>query len=172
MEKILIVVDMQNDFIDGSLGTPEARKIVFPVVDKIKKRRKEGYEIVLTMDTHSENYLHTQEGSKLPVPHCVRGTYGWQLNPLVGEAARGCKIYEKDTFGSRELFLDLRKSAPEKIEIVGLCTDICVVSNALGIKAFLPETAISVDAGCCAGVSVRGHNAAVETMKSCQIDVE
>jgi len=172
MRKILVVVDMQNDFIDGSLGTAEAIAIVPKVVEKIKEY--DPWNIYLTRDTHYENYLETQEGRHLPVEHCVKDTYGWQLRAEVAEAAEGATIIDKPTFGSVELASKLmveRAQEALEIEVVGLCTDICVVSNALMLKAALPEAPITVDAACCAGVTPEKHAAALETMRSCQIEV-
>ncbi|MBE6910829.1 MAG: cysteine hydrolase [Ruminococcaceae bacterium] len=172
MRKILVVVDMQNDFIDGSLGTAEAIAIVPKVVEKMKEY--DPWNIYLTRDTHYENYPETQEGRNLPVEHCIRDTYGWQLRAEVAEAAKGAAIIDKPTFGSVELASKLmveRAQEALEIEIVGLCTDICVVSNALMLKAALPEAPITVDAACCAGVTPEKHAAALETMRSCQIDV-
>lgn len=165
MKKTLIVIDMQNDFIDGSLGTDEAVEIVPNVRKKIEEYRKNGDEIIFTRDTHGENYLDTPEGKKLPVVHCVKGTHGWQI-------ADGLDIpdavhIDKPSFG----YTQWDKFSFDKIELVGLCTDICVVSNALILKAFFPNTEISVDSNCCAGVTPETHNAALETMKMCQIDV-
>lgn len=170
----LVVVDMQKDFIDGALGSKEACAIVPAVVDKI--RSFEG-TVVYTMDTHTPDYLKTQEGTYLPVEHCIKETEGWQLEPEIDRLkdAAGSAVFEKGSFGSRELaqFLAERYQAGEltKVELVGLCTDICVVSNALLIKAFAPELPIFVDASCCAGVTVQKHDAALETMRSCQIQV-
>lgn len=172
MSKYLIVIDMQNDFIDGSLGTKEAMGIVPKVVEKIKTF--EG-NVIFTQDTHQKEYLSTQEGRKLPVEHCIQGTHGWeiysQLKPFLLE-----KGFCKNTFGSKELAEFLaEQSEKEKIDeiwLVGLCTDICIISNALLLKAFLPETTIKVDASCCAGVTVESHNRALEAMKVCQIEVE
>ena len=172
MRKILVVVDMQNDFIDGSLGTSEAVSIVPKVVEKI--RQYDPWNIYLTRDTHYENYLESQEGRNLPVVHCVRGTGGWQIRNEVAEAAEGATIVDKPTFGSVELAGRLmveRAQESLEIEMVGLCTDICVVSNALLFKAAMPEAPITVDASCCAGVTPERHRAALETMKSCQINV-
>jgi len=173
MKKILVVVDMQKDFVDGSLGTKEAEAIVPAVAEKI--RSFDG-EIFVTYDTHFENYMETAEGKKLPVPHCIKGTEGWQLDKAVAEALRG-KAYtpvEKITFGSVDLPGLIGKAAGDEafsVELIGLCTDICVVSNALLIKAAFPETPICVDASCCAGVTPEKHAAALETMRSCQIDI-
>ena len=172
MRKILIVVDMQNDFIDGSLGSKEALSIVPNVIKKIKSYPSK--DVIVTLDTHYDNYMDSQEGLNLPVIHCVKGTSGWNLNDDVQLALNEPKIYEKNTFGSKELALDLvelNKKEELEIELVGLCTDICVVSNALLIKAFLPENKISVDASCCAGVTPNKHNAALDTMELCQIKV-
>ena len=173
MKKILIVVDMQNDFVDGALGSSEAVAIVDNVVDKIK-----GFDgdIIATYDTHNENYMQTQEGSRLPVLHCVKGTVGWELNSAVKSAldTKGFVSIEKPTFGSTELVEYIKQKydpADIEIELVGLCTDICVVSNALMLKASFLETKISVDAKCCAGVTVDTHNAALTTMKMCQVNV-
>jgi len=167
--KVLIVVDMQNDFIDGSLGTPEAVRIVPRVVEKI--RAWEG-PVYATQDTHSENYLRTREGQALPVEHCIRDTSGWQIAPAVREALGPEAVcVTKPTFGSRELAEMLaRLEGPiDEIELTGLCTDICVISNALLLKAFLPEVPISVDAACCAGATPDSHKNALQAMKMCQI---
>ena len=173
MKKFLIVVDMQRDFVDGALGSPEAAAIVPNVVRKI-----EGFdgEIVVTFDTHHENYMDTAEGKKLPVPHCIQGTPGWALDSAVAAALenRGYTAVEKPTFGSTALAGILRQMAGQEdfsMELVGLCTDICVVSNALLLKAHFPEKQIRVDASCCAGVTPKSHEAAIATMASCQIDI-
>ena len=172
MRKILLVIDMQNDFIDGSLGTAEAEAIVGNVIEKIKSYPKE--DVYATRDTHQANYLETQEGKFLPVVHCVEGTEGWQLRPEIGELIDPEHVIDKPTFGSRKLAKLMKKLAKKEdleIELVGLCTDICVVSNALLLKATLWETPISVDASCCAGVTPAKHEAELETMRSCQIQV-
>ncbi len=174
MRKILVVVDMQNDFIDGALGTKEAQAVVGPVMEKI--RLYPAKDVVYTMDTHGEDYLDTQEGKNLPVTHCVRGTGGWQVRPEIAQLLAGAKAYEKPTFGSVALAEDLKAMAEEtqdgiEIELVGLCTDICVVSNALLLKAYMPQVHIAVDASCCAGVTPEKHHAALETMRSCQVEV-
>lgn len=170
MQKILVVVDMQNDFIDGALGTAEAVAIVSKVADKIKNF--DG-TVLYTRDTHEENYMETQEGRNLPVPHCIRGTEGWQVRTELQQAS--ATVVDKPTFGSRELaemLVDMnREEAIESITLIGLCTDICVISNAFVIKAFLPETPIIVDAVCCAGVTPESHARALEAMKVCQIAV-
>ncbi len=165
MKKTLIVVDMQNDFIDMALGTKEAVAIVPKVKEKIMQYRKNGDEIIYTRDTHEENYLDTPEGKKLPVPHCIRGSVGWQIAD--GLYVEGCKIIDKPNFGwphwDREVL--------EDVELVGLCTDICVVSNALIIKATFPDANVTVDRSCCAGVTPESHEAALKTMQMCQIDI-
>ncbi|MBE5813116.1 MAG: cysteine hydrolase [Clostridiales bacterium] len=173
MKKILVVVDMQKDFIDGALGSKEAELIVDNVVKKINEF--EG-EIFVTLDTHYENYMETSEGKMLPVPHCIKGTDGWKLNSEINEALMDKKheIVEKNTFGSVDLPNLIKNKINEEeveIELIGLCTDICVVSNALILKANFPEINMIVDASCCAGVTVEKHKAALETMKSCQINV-
>ena len=175
MKRLLIVVDMQNDFIDGSLGTGEAKEIVPNVIRKIKAYKEQGDDVVFTMDTHFEDYLETLEGKNLPVVHCVKGTKGWELVPELEELRkqRKAKVYQKSCFGSIRLAEDLKAAYEEGqldgVELAGLCTDICVVSNALLIKAFLPEIPVIVDAGCCAGVTVEKHMAALEVMRSCQV---
>lgn len=173
MKKYLIVIDMQKDFVDGALGTAEAEKIVPNVVNKIKSF--EG-TVFVTYDTHHEDYMNTAEGRKLPVPHCIRGTEGWKLNEAVADALkdRAFTAVEKPTFGSVSLPELIRKDAEGEdfgIELIGLCTDICVVSNALLLKANYPEKQITVDASCCAGVTPETHQAAIATMRCCQIDI-
>ena len=173
MKRFLIVVDMQKDFVDGALGSPAAVAIVPRVVDKIASF---AGEVIATYDTHTEQYMDTNEGSHLPVPHCIRGTDGWQLDARVADALAGRPYHtiEKPTFGSTALPDLIRELAGDEdftIELVGLCTDICVVSNALLLKANFPEHEIFVDAACCAGVSDETHQAALATMKCCQIQV-
>ena len=172
MRKLLLVIDMQKDFIDGALGTPEAAAIVDRVTEEIGKYPPEN--VFATRDTHPENYLETQEGRNLPVVHCVKGTAGWTLNEKVAAALEGAEIIDKPTFGSVVLAERLAEMAREEdleITLVGLCTDICVVSNALLVKAFLPETPVRVIAAACAGVTPASHAAALETMKMCQVQV-
>ncbi len=170
MKKVLLVIDMQKDFIDGALGTPEAAAIVPAVKEKLRAYPPDA--VYATMDTHGPDYLSTQEGRRLPVEHCIRATAGWQLEPEIAALLEPGRIYEKPTFGCLRLASDLAKLADlEEIELVGLCTDICVVSNALLLKAAMPEVNISVDAACCAGVTPEKHRAALETMRSCQIEV-
>lgn len=171
--KILVVVDMQNDFIDGALGTPEARKIVPAVAEKIRNWPGEVYA---TQDTHQADYLATQEGRNLPVPHCVEGTRGWEIAPAIREAMTDFTCLAKPTFGSRSLAETLaivdQNQPIEEIVLVGLCTDICVISNAMLLKAFLPETPIRVDAACCAGVTPESHRNALDAMRQCQIMID
>lgn len=179
MKKTLIVIDMQNDFIYGALGTKEAQAIVPNVKKKIEEYKARGDEIIFTRDTHDEDYLNTNEGKHLPVEHCIEGTEGWNIYP--GLDVENCEHIDKATFGwpwwmsalfpceddeKRYFFRDL-----EDVEIVGLCTDICVVSNALILKANYPWANITVDASCCAGVTPESHKAALTTMKMCQINV-
>ena len=172
MRKLLIVIDMQNDFIDGSLGTAEALAIVENVKDKI--RQYAPADVIATMDTHGKDYMNTQEGKFLPVEHCIKGTEGWKIREDIAALLVGAKIYEKPTFGSVQLAADLKalsQAEDIELELIGLCTDICVVSNALLLKASMPEVQISVDPSCCAGVTPEKHLAALETMRSCQIVV-
>lgn len=173
MKKILVVVDIQNDFVDGALGASEAIAIIDNAAQKIKSF--DG-EIFVTYDTHFEDYMDTMEGKKLPVPHCIKGTKGWELNPKIAEALEGkdYKTVEKLTFGSVKLPDMIKESIGEnksEITLIGLCTDICVVSNALILKANLLDAEIFVDASCCAGVTPKTHNAALDTMRCCQINV-
>ena len=169
MKKILVVVDMQNDFIDGALGTPEAVAIVPYVKEKIESF--DG-KVLFTRDTHFENYMDTAEGRNLPVPHCIKGTQGWQIRAEL-DALRTTDAIDKITFGSRELVDVLAAEGEiESITFVGLCTDICVISNAMVVKAFYPEVPLIVDARGCAGVTPESHTRALEAMKMCQIKVE
>lgn len=173
--KCLIVIDVQNDFVTGSLGTAEAVAMLPHLLEKM-----ESFEgaILMTQDTHGADYLGTQEGKMLPVEHCIKSTKGW-LFPEEVEAlreSRGARVYEKPTFGSTRLVSDLKRlydsNELESVELVGLCTDICVISNALMIKAAVPELPVYVDAACCAGVTPEKHQAALEVMRSCQVIVE
>lgn len=170
MRKLLVIVDMQNDFIDGALGTLEAQAIVPNVVDKIQNW--DG-DIFCTKDTHFENYLSTSEGKHLPVKHCIEGTNGHNINSkvLTELNKKAFTIINKYTFGSTVLPEFIRPLGYDYIELVGLCTDICVVSNAILLKAHFPETDIAVDASCCAGVTPESHIAALTTMKMCQINI-
>ena len=171
MVDVLLVIDMQNDFIDGALGTPEAQAIV-PAV----KKRIEEFDgtVYFTRDTHDSWYPETQEGQKLPVPHCIRGTAGWQIRPEL-DALRKTAPVNKETFGSTDLAAELVQLDEDEeigsITLIGLCTDICVISNALTIKAFLPEIPMYVDAACCAGVTPESHENALKAMEACQITV-
>ena len=175
-KRFLIVVDMQNDFITGSLGTQEAAAIVPAAAERIRACREAGVEILATLDTHEEDYLDTAEGKKLPVSHCIRGSWGWELAPEIAMAlGKDYTLVEKPTFGSVRLPEIIREMAGNaedlSIELLGLCTDICVVSNALLLKAHFPEARISVNAACCAGVTPETHRAALKTMGCCQIDI-
>ena len=173
MKKFLVVVDIQKDFVDGSLGSAEAVAMVPAAVRKIKDF--DGH-IFVTYDTHSDDYLDTAEGKKLPVKHCIKGTKGWALDKKIEKALQGKDFtpVEKRTFGSVDLPRLIKKAAGRgmfSVELIGLCTDICVVSNALLLKAAFPEAEISVDASCCAGVTPQLHDAALSVMRSCQIDI-
>ena len=173
MQEILVVVDMQNDFVTGPLGTPEARTILSKVAEKVKNFPG---RVLFTRDTHEENYLESREGKALPVPHCIRGTRGWEICPEL-ETLRKEEPVDKCTFGSTGLGEVLRAADQYgekigKITLVGVCTDICVISNALLLRAFLPEAEIAVDAACCAGVTPESHQTALRAMKACQITIE
>ena len=173
MKRLLIVIDMQNDFIDAALGTPEAVEIVDAVKEKI--RAYPAGNVIATMDTHTEDYLNTQEGKYLPVPHCIKGTDGWKIRDDIADLLAGASIYEKPTFGSVQLASDLKKMSEKEeieLELTGLCTDICVVSNVMLIKAFYPEKNIFVEKDCCAGTSIENHNSALSVMKSCHIEIK
>lgn len=169
MSKYLVVVDMQNDFIDGSLGTPEAQAILPKVIEKIKNFKG---AVVYTRDTHDEDYLETLEGKNLPVEHCIRETAGWKLIPKLRPLTADTKIIQKPTFGSTQLSYLVAIGDYEEIELIGLCTDVCVISNALLLKATVPETPITVDASCCAGVTPQSHKTALDAMKMCQIIIK
>lgn len=168
MSKVLIVVDMQNDFVSGSLGSPEAQEILGNIQNKIAKYRKNGDRIIFTQDTHHEDYLDTQEGRCLPVTHCIYGTNGWEIADGLG--TEGCDFVQKPTFGYPDWEKEGLGNADE-IELVGVCTDICVVTNALLLKTFFPEMKITVDAGCCAGTTPEKHQSALAVMQSCQVGV-
>lgn len=181
MKKVLVVVDMQKDFIDGSLGTKKAVAIVPSVVEKIESYKAAGDIIYFTMDTHTTEYLQTQEGRNLPVEHCIKGTAGWRLEEHVDELAKKIDessiqkvIFEKGIFGSEQLaeaVRDLLKGEKGEIELVGVCTDICVLANAMVLKTYMPEVKITVDASCCAGVTPESHINALNAMKMCQIQI-
>lgn len=169
MKKTLIVVDMQNDFIDGALGTQEAEAIVPAVLARMQKAREEGETVICTRDTHGADYLQTQEGRKLPVAHCIQGTKGWEvreeLKPFIDETI------DKPSFGSVELPKLSAVREADELTLIGLCTDICVISNAMLLKAFYPEKTIRVEAACCAGVTPQSHETALRAMQACQIEI-
>lgn len=167
--KYLIVVDMQKDFVDGVLGSQMAQDIVSKVREKLQEFQG---KILFTRDTHQENYMETQEGENLPVPHCIKGTEGWEIIPQLREYVKEPPV-DKPAFGSMELALRLsrEKEEIESVTLIGVCTDICVISNAMLIKAALPEVPVYVDASCCAGVTRESHETALKAMKACQIHV-
>ena len=170
MKKVLVIIDMQNDFIDGPLGNDECKQAVPAVIDAVNNG---GYtDVILTRDTHGDNYLNTQEGRKLPVPHCMKGTEGWKIIPELQSEIQGAAVLEKPSFGSGELARLAEENGYDRIQLTGVCTDICVISNALLLKTALPEAEISVDASCCAGVTPESHKNALEAMKMCQIQIE
>lgn len=177
--KYLVVIDMQNDFITGTLGTAEAQEIVENVCKKIEMCRNKGYKILATRDTHfgeddpveARRYSNTQEGRKLPVAHCVKDTEGWEIEKQVKKALGDARIFDKYTFGSEKLVSYLKQQEPEEIELAGLCTDICVVSNGLLLKAAMPEVPIKVEKACVAGVTPESNEAALTTMTMCQIEI-
>ena len=168
--KILVVIDMQNDFINGALGTKEAVGIIDSVKAKIDSYIASGDEVIYTQDTHTKDYLKTQEGQKLPVEHCIKGTYGWEISEKV--YVNGCEIIEKPSFASLELAeLIAEMKDIESVELVGVCTDVCVISNAITLKAKMTEVPVLVDASCCAGTSLENHKNALNVMKMCQVEV-
>ena len=171
MKKLLVVVDMQNDFIDGALGTKEAQGIVKNVEEYIRESIEDNRDVVSTRDTHYDNYLDTQEGKRLPVPHCIKDTEGFQICDSLKPFADASRIFDKNTFGSLDLMEYVREEGYDDIQLVGLCTDICVISNAMLIKAALPEADIAVVEKCMAGVTPDSHKNAIEAMKMCQIEV-
>lgn len=171
MNKLLVVIDMQVDFVNGTLGTTEAQLIVPEVVRKVETEIAAGTTVVFTKDTHGEGYLNTQEGRKLPVVHCVKDTKGWELVPELRTFEEGRTVMEKGTFGSSALAHFAAKNQFDEVELIGLCTDICVISNAMLIKAACPETVIRVCESCCAGVTPQSHKNALEAMKMCQIEI-
>ena len=173
MKKLLFVIDMQNDFIDGALGTKEAQSILPAVIERV--RSFDG-DVIFTRDTHFDDYMETQEGKNLPVPHCIKGTPGWELTPELEKLRqeRNAPVFDKLTFGCKDLPAYLAEHYPEGLEsaeLIGVCTDICVISNALLVKVFFPELPVSVTASLCAGVSPQSHENALEAMKMCQITV-
>ncbi len=168
-KKLLVVIDMQKDFVSGSLGTPEAQSVVKKVVAKVTGH---SGTLAYTLDTHEPNYLETSEGKHLPVPHCIKGEEGHQLVDPLKEPLKNAMVFEKPTFGSVELATYIAgDEAITQVELIGVCTDICVVSNALLIKAMRPELPVLVDASCCAGTTIENHEAALQTMRSCQIEI-
>ncbi len=175
MQDILVVVDMQKDFVDGSLGTAEAVSIVPHVVERVEEAVRSGERIYFTRDTHQEDYLSSQEGTRLPVVHCVEGTEGWEIIPQLAKYSHAWPVVDKPTFGSTRLGEALIAANADdpirRITLIGLCTDICVISNALLLKACLPEVPLCVDAACCAGVTPASHSNALAAMKICQIDI-
>lgn len=172
MKKALIVIDMQNDFITGALGNDECRAVVPRVVKRVQEAVAAGEDVIFSQDTHQENYLSTQEGRKLPVPHCIQGTAGWQIIPeLAGLADGKGAVFTKETFGSSALAEYIKEQNYEEAELIGVCTDICVISNAMIIKAFSPELEISVRESCCAGVTPQSHRTAIKAMQACQINI-
>lgn len=168
MSKCIVVIDVQNDFVDGALGTKDAEAMIPRLVEKL--RNEKDAHLVFTKDTHKEDYLETQEGKKLPVKHCVKNTQGWEIYPALNEFLEKAEVIEKKSFGTTRLPSVVAKY--DEVELVGLCTDICVVSNALILKAFFPEKPISVDASCCAGVTPESHQAALDVMKNCQVEIK
>ena len=171
MNKLVIVVDMQNDFIDGALGTKEAVSIVPNVVSYLDKLNDDNVTLVFTRDTHDEDYLDTREGRKLPLKHCIIGTKGWEICDALKPYSEKCVIFDKPTFGSIDLQQFVLQNNFDEIEIMGLCTDICVISNAMLVKAALPEAKVVVRSDCCAGVSVESHQNALNAMAVCQIEI-
>ncbi len=169
MNKYLIVVDVQKDFVDGALGTAEAVQIIPRVKEKIAEYRSNGGKIIFTRDTHTPDYLQTNEGKHLPVEHCIKNTDGWQI--YEGLAFDNATIINKPSFGYLDWKNHIEETSSLEIELIGLCTDICVVSNALILKALFPEAKVQVDSSACAGVTVATHNAALDTMKMCQVEI-
>ncbi len=169
MQHYLLVIDMQKDFVDGALGTREAVAIVPRVKEKIEEAVRMGHQVVFTRDTHGADYMETNEGKHLPVPHCIKGSAGWQL--YQGLSAADAPIIDKPNFGYPDWKRHLAVEEDTVIELIGLCTDICVVSNALILKALYPEATVRVDSSACAGVTPDTHEAALQTMRMCQIEV-
>ena len=171
LKKLLVVIDMQTDFIDGVLGTKEACAILPNVKKKIEIYQKNKDSVIFTKDTHHSNYLDTQEGKNLPVSHCIEGSAGWNIHPELSSFTKNSPCFCKPSFGSIDLATYIKEQAFDEIELIGVCTDICVISNAILIKAFAPESHIIVDASCCAGVTPKSHSTALEAMKMCQITI-
>lgn len=172
MKRLLAVVDMQNDFVTGSLGSASAQAVVQPIKELILRERAAGSELAFTLDTHGADYAETQEGKLLPVPHCIKDTAGWEVVPELAPVCKDAKLFQKSAFGSVSLAEYVRKGGYKQVTLCGVCTDICVVSNALLIKAFCPETVLKVVARACAGTNEQNHDAALAVMKSCQIIIE
>jgi nicotinamidase-related amidase len=173
MSKVLVVVDMQKDFVDGALRNEEAIEIVPYVKEKIRRAKEAGTKVIFTLDTHDEGYMETEEGKNLPVPHCIRGSEGWKILDELEPEKYGDEFFEKETFGSTALaryFTD-NKAEIDEVEFIGVCTDICVISNVLLTKAVLPNKVITVDAAGCAGVTPKAHQTALDAMKACHIRV-
>ncbi len=174
MKKVLVVVDMQNDFLFDALRNEEAIKIAPYVKKKVEEAKAQGDIILFTRDTHGDDYMETVEGENLPVPHCIKGTRGWEIIDDLKAAATAARIIDKETFGSKELadfFLE-HAAEIEEVEFVGVCTDICVISNVLLTKAMIPNKKIYVDAAACAGVTPEAHDTALSAMKACHIIIE
>ena len=173
-KKVLLVIDMQNDFLTGALANEEGQKIIGAVKARIEECKEEGYEILFTRDTHGENYMETQEGEKLPVPHCIEGSEGWQITDELLPYTDSRNVLDKPSFGSLELprkIMTRVNDEPVEIELCGVCTDICVISNAMILKAAFPETPVKVNGNLCAGVTPESHATALEAMKMCQVEV-
>ncbi|MBR5761083.1 MAG: cysteine hydrolase [Lachnospiraceae bacterium] len=174
MKKALVVVDMQVDFTTGALENAEAVKVIPSIVKKVNDAFEAGEDVFFTRDTHADNYMATEEGKNLPIPHCIKGTAGWEIVPELKALSEkpGVTIVDKPVFGSVSLGELLKERASyDEVELVGVCTDICVISNAMIVRAFLPDTHVKVDASCCAGVTVESHKNALEAMKVCQVEV-
>ncbi len=169
MKRLAVVIDMQRDFISGALGTPEASVAAERIAERLKTLRSRGTEIVYTQDTHGEDYAKTQEGRRLPVAHCLEGSEGWQILPSL--YIPGSKIFRKSAYGSPELAAYVAEEGFDEVELLGVCTDICVISNALLIRAFSPETRVAVNAACCAGATPEGHENALRAMAVCHVDI-
>lgn len=174
-DKLLLVIDMQNDFVTGTLANEEAAKIIGAIAAKIESYQKDDHPVFFTRDTHGEEYLETQEGKLLPVPHCIKGTEGWQLVDQLKVLAVKEDVLDKPVFGSLQLpqWIEEKLSAvPAEIELCGVCTDICVISNAMILKAAFPETTVTVEGALCAGVTPESHQNALAAMKACQVNVK
>lgn len=171
MKKAIVVVDMQNDFVTGALGSPAAAAVIPGIAAFLEANAasENPADVFFTMDTHGEDYLQTQEGRKLPVPHCIRGTDGWKICPGLAPFAEKARVIEKPVFGSPELGAALRGYG--EVTLTGVCTDICVISNAMVIRAFSPETAVKVAASLCAGTSAENHENALKALRCCQAEI-